>query len=128
MIKNTTSASSDAPELNNQTADLYVREGNDVPLTCEAEGEPSPSFHWTRDGMTMSESTNSLIIPQVNTSATYTCTATNYLGNITKQIHIHVIRNTMTSPATTMTSPATTMASLVASKPKSTHQYIMSVY
>uniref|UniRef100_A0A3Q3JS41 Ig-like domain-containing protein n=1 Tax=Monopterus albus TaxID=43700 RepID=A0A3Q3JS41_MONAL len=82
-----------APELNNQTADLYVREGNDVPLTCEAEGKPSPSFYWTCDGMTMSESTNSLIIPQVNTSATYTCTATNYLGNITKQIHIHMIKN-----------------------------------
>lgn len=99
MNKNPTFAFSDAPELkNNMDVDFVeVNEGNDVTLNCEAEGKPPPDFHWTCDGVNMLENTNNLNIIQVNTSAHCDCIATNYLGNVTKQINVSVIKTTKTT-------------------------------
>ncbi|XP_033501201.2 vascular cell adhesion protein 1 [Epinephelus lanceolatus] len=80
-----------APELMNQTEDVFVNEGDNVTLHCEAEGRPPPVFSWTHDGTVISENTNIISITGA-TSTTYNCTARNYLGSITKQIHVHVTK------------------------------------
>ncbi|XP_045888252.1 hemicentin-1-like isoform X1 [Micropterus dolomieu] len=96
-----------APELKSEgDINVTVNEGNDVTLNCEAEGNPPPVFHWTCDGVNFTVNTNNLNITQVHTSATYSCKATNYLGNIIKQIHVHVIKTTTTTALAAMTSPA----------------------
>lgn len=84
---------------------MFVYEGNDVSLTCEAEGSPPPVFNWTKDGVDMWDSTNNLNITQVITSATYQCVASNDLGSITKQIHVHVIKTSWTATPAAMTTP-----------------------
>lgn len=76
-------------------------EGADVSLTCEAEGNPPPVFNWNCDGVNMLVNMNILNIAQVITSRTCECTATNYVGNTTKQIHVQVIKTTTTNPAAT---------------------------
>uniref|UniRef100_A0A4W6FWH7 Ig-like domain-containing protein n=1 Tax=Lates calcarifer TaxID=8187 RepID=A0A4W6FWH7_LATCA len=80
-------------------------EGDDVTLNCEAEGNPPPSFHWTRDGVNLMANTSNLSITQVMAGSVYTCTAHNYLGTPTKHIYVDVI-NTMAGPAVDMTTPA----------------------
>lgn len=99
IIKRFTFVFSDAPEFKNKTDidEVYVEEGDNVTLNCEAEGNPASVFHWTVDGVNIniSENTSNLYINQVNDSANYSCTASNYLGNITKQMHIHVAKSTM---------------------------------
>lgn len=88
-----------APELKNKMEDVYVYEGDDVTLYCEAEGNPAPAFHWSLDGVNLMKSTNYLNITRA-TSAIYNCTATNKLGSTTKQIHVHVRKmNIMGAPA-----------------------------
>lgn len=104
--KNTAFASLDAPEFKGNTTDLIsVKEGDDVTLNCEAEGNPPPSFHWTRDGVNLMANTSNLSITQVMAGSVYTCTAHNYLGTPTKHIYVDVI-NTMAGPAVDMTTPA----------------------
>lgn len=109
MNKNPTFASSDSPEFENQTDFHFVfdvNEGDDVTLNCEAEGAPPPDFHWTVDGVNIPITSSNFNITQVNTSATYSCTATNYLGNITKQFYVNVIKPTKTvTPAATIITP-----------------------
>ncbi|XP_041813424.1 intercellular adhesion molecule 5 isoform X2 [Chelmon rostratus] len=92
-----------APELKNNIdiEDVSVDEGADVSLTCEAEGNPPPVFNWNCDGVNMLVNMNILNIAQVITSRTCECTATNYVGNTTKQIHVQVIKTTTTNPAAT---------------------------
>ncbi|XP_029293944.1 vascular cell adhesion protein 1 isoform X2 [Cottoperca gobio] len=80
-----------APDFENNTEYVSVHEGHDVTLNCEAEGKPPPVSQWTLDGGMLIKKQN-LIITRVNTSETYNCSASNYLGNITKQIHVHVIK------------------------------------
>ncbi|XP_067426373.1 intercellular adhesion molecule 5 [Thunnus thynnus] len=104
-----------APEFKNKTDidEVYVEEGDNVTLNCEAEGNPASVFHWTVDGVNIniSENTSNLYINQVNDSANYSCTASNYLGNITKQMHIHVAKSTMAvatpEPSAAMDCPLT---------------------
>ncbi|CAI5675800.1 unnamed protein product [Oreochromis niloticus] len=80
-----------APEINTScTVDISPLEGTNITLSCEVEGNPPPVYNWTCDGENMLENTNSLNITRVNRNKTCTCTATNYLGNITKTIHLHV--------------------------------------
>uniref|UniRef100_A0A4W6FY77 Ig-like domain-containing protein n=1 Tax=Lates calcarifer TaxID=8187 RepID=A0A4W6FY77_LATCA len=77
-----------APEFKGNTTDLIsVKEGDDVTLNCEAEGNPPPSFHWTRDGVNLMANTSNLSITQVMAGSVYTCTAHNYLGTPTKLYH-----------------------------------------
>ncbi|XP_032392822.1 hemicentin-2 isoform X1 [Etheostoma spectabile] len=79
-----------APELKSKTEDVYVDEADIVTLNCDAEGHPPPHFHWTCDGLNILENTNNLSITVI-TSTACNCTATNYLGRINRQIHVHVI-------------------------------------
>ncbi|KAK2833289.1 hypothetical protein Q5P01_017178 [Channa striata] len=94
-----------APKFNKETSDvLNVTEGADVTLNCEADGNPSPVYQWTRGGDMLGINTG-FTITQENASVTYTCTAANELGNITKEIHVHVIKNITTTPTAVMTTP-----------------------
>ncbi|XP_076609070.1 vascular cell adhesion protein 1 isoform X2 [Chaetodon auriga] len=101
-----------APELKNNILrnidDVFVDEGADASLTCEAEGNPPPVFNWNCDDLTDLESMNSLNITQLTNSTTCHCTATNYLGNVTKQINVHVIRTATIKPAAMTTPEAAT--------------------
>lgn len=101
-------ASSDAPEFKNNTENVYVDEGSNVTLHCEAEGHPLPRIQWTLDEMDLM-GTNNLNLTGVTDSATYNCTATNDLGSISKQIHVHVMKTTTTAApaaAPAITTPA----------------------
>lgn len=106
-------ASADAPELKNNTEDVSVNKGDDVTLDCGAEGYPAPAFHWSRDGVHLLETTNDLNIT-LATSAIYSCTATNYLGNVTKKIHVHLKKtNIMEAPAAITTPGPSTPRSML---------------
>lgn len=100
-----------APELSGKGVEYHIAsKDDDITLNCEAEGNPPPVFHWSNDRMTISESSSSLNITRVNVSTTYTCTASNYLGNTTKKFHVRVIPNEAAPAAPTAppTSEATT--------------------
>lgn len=81
-----------------------MEEGADVTLNCEADALPPPVYHLTSHDVDMSENTNTFTISQLNSTTTYNCTASNYLGRITKQIHVYVINN-MSAPAAPTTAP-----------------------
>uniref|UniRef100_A0A671X1Y2 Ig-like domain-containing protein n=1 Tax=Sparus aurata TaxID=8175 RepID=A0A671X1Y2_SPAAU len=80
-------ASSDAPELIQERGYVTVFEGENAILNCGARGNPPPVFMWTCKGMNISENTTNLTITRATISTTYSCTATNPLGEITKEIH-----------------------------------------
>lgn len=98
---NKTFASSDAPELINKAdyrSVFTVEEGTNITLDCEADSRPPPVYNWTINGKMMDNNNPTLMIPAVNTNAT--CTASNYVGNITKHINVYLKRKmTMTTPA-----------------------------
>lgn len=52
------------------------------------DGDPPPHFEWHVDGAKMSENTSKLYVPQVDRNTTYSCTATNDLGNATMIFHV----------------------------------------
>uniref|UniRef100_UPI0037E7C7FC vascular cell adhesion protein 1 n=1 Tax=Semicossyphus pulcher TaxID=241346 RepID=UPI0037E7C7FC len=121
-----------APKFKSNTqSDYYILlEGNDVTLSCEAEGKPPPVFHWTRDGVNMLEKTSHLNLSQVDNSAIYNCTASNHLGSITKRIKVDVIRLTgmaaPVAPTVSEASPPSSTEALLATTPKaSTSTYLV---
>uniref|UniRef100_A0A8C6KY14 Ig-like domain-containing protein n=1 Tax=Nothobranchius furzeri TaxID=105023 RepID=A0A8C6KY14_NOTFU len=64
-----------APEFRtNQSRHIIVNEGEDVSLTCEADGIPPPKYQWTINGIDALETSDTLKIINVNKSATYSCT------------------------------------------------------
>ncbi|KAM8723919.1 hemicentin-2 isoform 2-T2 [Acanthopagrus schlegelii] len=81
-----------APELKRKVDYITVVEGENATLTCGARGNPPPVFTWTCKGMNISASTTNLTITEATISATYSCTATNHIGTITKEIHVRVVK------------------------------------
>ena len=62
------------------SAELY----DQVNLKCKATGDPPISYHWRRDGLSLSEQlTQHLVIPKVSPKdrGSYVCIATNPRGN-----------------------------------------------
>ena len=57
-----------------ESVEVKSKYGDDVELTCEAEGSPQPVFKWFRDGKQLS-STGILRLKSVTQNATYTCKA-----------------------------------------------------
>ncbi|MEQ2177556.1 hypothetical protein GOODEAATRI_004803 [Goodea atripinnis] len=89
-----------APEVRTYSnKKITVAKGGDATLLCDVEGNPPPEYQWTVDEEPLSETTDRLDIFQVNSSSTYTCTATNILGNITVQVYVVVEEMTTTGPA-----------------------------
>ncbi|XP_029364797.1 hemicentin-1 isoform X2 [Echeneis naucrates] len=92
------------PDIANKTTEVhFVEEDSSVTLSCEADSLPPPNFNWTRDGVYMHEYTNNLTITKVNTNASYTCIASNYLGNVTKKILVYQRKNATTTPIVVIT-------------------------
>lgn len=119
MNKIPTFVSSDAPEFkNNMVTDVSLYEGDNVTLNCEAEGNPPPVFHWTTEGVTISETSSELNITPVKAYSTYNCTATNDLGSITEQIEVHVLKANVAAAPAAMTTPE-------ASIPKGIHPCVL---
>ncbi|XP_041672872.1 intercellular adhesion molecule 5 [Cheilinus undulatus] len=82
----------------------YLEEGSNVSLSCEAEGNPPPVFSWTRDGVNLLEKTSHLNLT-LEDSAIYNCTASNQLGNITKQTSVQVFKIAKIDALVGMTTP-----------------------
>ncbi|KAL6103116.1 uncharacterized protein ACO6RY_02583 [Pungitius sinensis] len=93
-----------AAELKNQTEDVYGNEGDNVTLTCDAEGHPAPAFSWSLDGRSLMETESNLNVT-IATNAMYICTATNYLGNTTKHINVHVMKTNVMGAPSAITTP-----------------------
>lgn len=99
--------SSDAPELKNNTEDIFVNQGDDVSLACGAEGNPL-LLTWTCDGENLEVNTSNLNVTHVTTNRNCTCTAYNHLGTVSKQIRVHVATSEWTSPPAAMPTPEPT--------------------
>lgn len=91
-----------APFFTRTPESLEVLTGNTVELPCQAEGSPSPSIVWRKDGQTMRQSSH--ITPMVNGSlifrhvdladeGTYECTALNEMGVIVARARMRVRGN-----------------------------------
>ncbi len=83
------------PEITVHPKPLTKTEGDDVTLSCNADGNPEPTISWTRNGAPINTTGNSrisfssnkkkLAITNVNRtdSGEYRCVANNSLGNDT---------------------------------------------
>ncbi|KAH9488769.1 hypothetical protein Btru_059710 [Bulinus truncatus] len=89
-------------------------EGNSVTLSCYSDGNPSPTYNWTKVGdenttltgaMDGSSSTLTLTNLNISDSGTYNCTASNTVNGLTKVFSYTV--NIIVHPQTTTTSSTT---------------------
>ena len=75
---------------------LDVEEGEDVPLHCDANGDPIPLVTWRKDGRILQQSntsTNFFITNiELRDAGTYVCTAKNRAGSVSQSILVRVIR------------------------------------
>ncbi|KAM9843938.1 vascular cell adhesion protein 1-like [Aulostomus maculatus] len=98
-----------APELLGDNDVIFCVEGCNITLYCSANANPPPTFHWTHDGMVISATNQSLDIYGLINDATYSCTSTNYLGSVTKQLQINMLRNVQAkAPAPVTPTPVLT--------------------
>ena len=79
-----------------KSPETVLAELNDqVNLTCKATGDPPISYHWEKDGQTLSEQlTQHLVIPKVSPEdrGSYVCIATNPRGNSSSEPALVTIR------------------------------------
>lgn len=96
-----------APEMkpDNSLRRIFVTEGENVTLNCDAEGNPPPVFSWTCDGVDMFENTNNLTFAPVPLESTCICRAANYLGNVTEEYDIYIIQSVIRTKPPTQTTP-----------------------
>lgn len=82
---------SDAPVfLVNHSNSILVHSGDNVSLSCEADGNPPPEYQWTvDDGVDLLGNSSELGV-QVNSNATYSCTAINNFGKTTLSIQVYM--------------------------------------
>lgn len=61
--------------------------GNNVSISCDVTGFPTPSVEWTKDGVSLGAEGSILTLSSVNVDDTglYTCTATSPLGPFDSQ-------------------------------------------
>lgn len=63
-------------------------------MNCAADGQPSPTIRWLKDGVDTGVTGNSFIIPEVTLSdrGNYSCVAKNLPGEITsKQAIVNIL-------------------------------------
>ena len=81
---------------NGSNRTLAVEEGDDVPLDCDANGDPIPLVTWRKDGTMLhrSNTTTSILITNIELrdAGTYVCTAKNRAGSVSQSILVRVIR------------------------------------
>lgn len=95
---------SDAPVFVMSHVNITAYEGENVGLSCDADGFPHPQLVWTCDGMRVLETTNLLLIGQIRHSSRCKCTASNYLHSATKEFNI-LVRELSTAAPPAGTSP-----------------------
>lgn len=75
---------------------LDVEEGDDVPLDCDANGDPKPLLTLKKDGQILQQSNTSINFLLTNIelrdAGTYVCTAENIAGSVSQSILVRVIR------------------------------------
>ncbi|WKY14387.1 hypothetical protein Q1695_000159 [Nippostrongylus brasiliensis] len=99
------------PEFNlddREDAEMTVREGQSMELSCDVRGTPTPAVTWSLDGRPISINSKDYIISQENTltildadtshAGTYTCTAMNPAGESEKSTYVRVIGAPVISP------------------------------
>lgn len=79
---------------------LVVERGDWVTLFCQAAGDPEPAYLWSKDGVTLTDSThvrfhnNSQILVLTNVTSNdngvYTCLAYNFEGNTSTSTNLTV--------------------------------------
>ena len=79
-------------------------EGDNVTLSCVADGNPVPTISWTKDGSSIDTSNNSKISFSANKtqlsitnvkrtySGEYRCVAKNSLGNVTSNVATLIVQ------------------------------------
>ncbi|KAJ8389088.1 hypothetical protein AAFF_G00122940 [Aldrovandia affinis] len=75
-----------------ETFELTEEQG--VPLNCHAQGNPPPEYSWSSSPLNQMEKANQTLITSAYLSAgihVYTCTASNYLGEQSKNFTIKII-------------------------------------
>ena len=82
----------DQPEFNRHPLNETKTEGENVTFTCDADGNPTPTFSWTKDGsvvntssrITFNENNKNLTITNVSRgdSGEYICVATNNVKTV----------------------------------------------
>lgn len=84
-----------------------MNQGDNASLACEAEGDPL-LFTWTCDGEIMKVNTSNLNVTHITTNINCTCMASNHLGTVSKQIHVHVATSKWASMPAAMPTPEPT--------------------
>ncbi|XP_049528340.1 MAM domain-containing glycosylphosphatidylinositol anchor protein 2-like [Dermacentor silvarum] len=85
------------PRWIKEPSDVSVREGDNVTVTCNASGRPSPAIKWKRKGVLLSASGSKLELFKTSKadSGIYKCTADNGLREpLTKEIRVSVYGTT----------------------------------
>lgn len=74
-----------------ETADQYIY-GDEVTISCKAEGNPAPDISWTKDGESIPGSGSSLTFNPIlyRDTGYYTCTAKNAAKELTSSHDIIV--------------------------------------
>ncbi|XP_051232997.1 hemicentin-1 isoform X2 [Dicentrarchus labrax] len=83
------------------TEDVTVVRGNLASLLCVADGTPTPTVSWLKDGMTLIpdphlkflnlNTTVKIIQAQVNDTGRYTCVANNTAGQVSRHFNLKVL-------------------------------------
>lgn len=83
------------------TEDVTVVRGNLVSLLCVADGTPTPTVSWLKEGMTLTpnphlkflnlNTTVQIIQSQVNDTGRYTCVANNTAGQASRHFNLKVL-------------------------------------
>ena len=85
--------------LHGQEEYLTTKQGVDIILYCEADGNPTPTISWQRDGQPLEsnghytiQDDGALVIssPRHTDSGGYVCLATNVIGFARKSVHLVV--------------------------------------
>ena len=81
----------DAPTIVSGVADLNATEGDQIMLTCQATGYPTPSIRWTYTGLLQPQHSNNITVNVSRSNdGQVSCTARNLLGQDEKTAMINV--------------------------------------
>ncbi|KAI5620891.1 intercellular adhesion molecule 5 precursor [Silurus asotus] len=83
-----------APEIEPDKEVLKVKEGSKVSLSCTAKGNPEPELNWSIQSQIKAtgrqQTTLTIVKVSLADAGVYTCTATNSLGNNTREVSLIV--------------------------------------
>ena len=89
-----------SPRITKRPIDRKINEGENINITCDAEGPPKPTFTWSfdRERVTIEkiiEKNNLLVLQNVRSTGVYkfvvTCQAANKAGNRTASATVNIL-------------------------------------